>query len=255
MLANYSWQSARTLIKKSQVALIPVGATEQHGPQLPLGTDYYTAEALAQAAAKETRAFSTPAIPVGVSPHHRQFWGTLWVTPESFRRYMQEIGESLIYHGITRMIFVNGHGGNFAALQEVCQRIRLTEEAYAATWQWWTDPEIIELCSKLFKSKGTHAGAMETSMVWAIKPDLVDQNKFAAAVKGAAATFGISKFGANLPADTLDFAESGATLDPREASPEAGKKLFNASAQRLINLVRWLESAKESELRSKPHKP
>lgn len=255
MLANHSWKTARTLIKKSQVALIPVGATEQHGPQLPLGTDYYTAEALAQAAVKETRAFSTPAIPVGVSPHHRQFWGTLWVTPDSFRRYMQEIAESLIYHGIKRMVFVNGHGGNFAALQEICQRIRLDGEAYAVVWQWWTDPEITELCNKLFKSKGTHAGAIETSMVWAIKPDLVGQNNFAAAAKGASATFGLSKFGANLPVDTLDFAESGATLDPREASVEAGKKLFDASTQRLINLVRWLESAKESELRSKPHKP
>lgn len=255
MLENYSWKSARERFKKSPIALIPVGATEQHGPQLPLGTDFFAAEALAQAAAKETDTICTPVIPVGVSPHHRQFWGTLWVSQETFRRYMREIADSLVYHGIKRVIYVNGHGGNFAPLQEVCQQIRQGGQSYAVVWQWWTDAEIVELCAKLFKSKGTHAGAIETSMVWAVKPKLVDQSKFEEAARGASPVFGISKFGSQLPVDTLDFSETGATLDPREASPKAGKQLFEASTERLVNLVKWLETAKESELRPKAHKP
>ncbi|MBI3460133.1 creatininase family protein, partial [Candidatus Acetothermia bacterium] len=82
-----------------------------------------------------------------------------------------------------------------------------------------------------------------------------DQSKFEEAARGASPVFGISKFGSQLPVDTLDFSETGATLDPREASPRAGKKLFEASTERLVNLIQWLESVKESELRPKAHKP
>jgi creatinine amidohydrolase len=253
MLENYSWKTAEQILREKKIVLIPVGSTEQHGPHLPLGTDFFTARALAESAAKKANAICTPVIPVGVSSHHRQFWGTLWVTPHVFRHYMYEIALSLAYHGISRMVFVNAHGGNFASLQEISRELRL-KNLHALVYQWWTDKAVIQLERTLFKSKGTHAGAVETSMVLAIRPDLVDTAKYDEAAKGASPEFGITKFGVQLPVDTLDFSQSGATLDPLEASPEAGKQLFDTAEESLVNLIRWLERADVKDLEQKPHK-
>jgi len=252
MLENSSWKTARKVFKRNKIALIPVGSTEQHGPHLPLGTDFFTAQALAQAAARKTGAVCTPVIPIGVSAHHRQFWGTLWVTPQTFRQYMYEIATSLEYHGIQRIIFVNGHGGNLTSLQQTSRDLRVAG-CYSIVYQWWTDPRVIALEKRLFKSRGTHAGAIETAIMLAIRPDLVDTDRYDEAARGASAKFGVSKFGAQLQVDTLDFSSSGATLDPREATTKAGKQIFKTAQETLVNLTRWLEKAKASELKSKPH--
>jgi creatinine amidohydrolase len=253
MLENYSWKSARQILRKRKVALVPVGSTEQHGPHLPLGTDFFTAQALAESAARDTGAICTPVIPIGVSAHHRQFWGTLWVSPQTFRKYMCEVATSLGYHGVRRIIFVNGHGGNLPSLQEVCHNLR-PERVYSVVYQWWTDPSVIELQSRLFRSKGTHAGAMETSIVLAIRPELVNTASYDEAARGAAAEFGITKFGAQLPVDALDFTQSGATLDPREATVQAGKRIFHAGLESLKSLIDWLEKAKADDLEPQVHR-
>jgi creatinine amidohydrolase len=254
MLERISWVQARQLFHSSTVALVLVGSTEQHGPHLPLGTDFLTAQALALAVARELKILCTPVIPVGVSEHHRQFWGTLWVSPETFRRFMREIAESVASHGVRRIVFVNGHGGNNAALQEICRELR-AKEIFAVVWAWWLDPEVQKLTNELFRSRGTHAGAIETSLVLAIDPNLVDRGQLEAAARGASEIYATSRDGAQLPLDTIDFSQSGATLDPREASQEAGQKIFQRAKERLSALVRWLEQVSEEELKAKPHLP
>ena len=253
MLENYSWKSASQIFRKKKVALVPVGSTEQHGPHLPLGTDFFIACALAESVARDTGAICAPVIPIGVSAHHKQFWGTVWVSPQTFRQYIYEVATSLGYHGIRRIIFVNGHGGNSPSLQEVSLNLR-AENLYSVAYQWWTDPSVIELQRRLFKSKGSHAGAIETAMLLAIRPELVDTASYKEAAEGAAAEFGVTKFGAQLPVDTLEFSESGATLDPREATVEAGKQIFHTALESLKNLTNWLEKAKADDLEPKAHK-
>lgn len=252
MLERISWWQARQLFQGTKVALIPVGSTEQHGPHLPLGTDFLTAQALAQAVAQDLNIICTPVVPIGVSEHHRQFWGTLWVSPETFRRYMKEIAQSIASHGVRRIVFVNGHGGNNASLQEICRELR-TENIFAVVWAWWLDPEVQRLTQELFRSRGTHAGAIETSIIWAIDPGLVDRSQFEPAARGASEIYATSRDGAQLPLDTIDFSQSGATLDPREASQDAGHKIFQRACERLKALVRWLEQAPEESLALKPH--
>lgn len=151
------------------------------------------------------------------------------------------------------MIFVNGHGGNLTSLQQISRDLRLVR-CYSIVYQWWTDPTVVNIQNRLFKSKGTHAGAIETAIMLAIRPELVDTDRYDEAARGASVEFGVSKFGAQLQVDTLDFSRSGATLDPREATAKAGKQIFNTAQERLVNLTRWLEKAKASELKSKRHK-
>jgi creatinine amidohydrolase len=166
---------------------------------------------------------------------------------------MYEVAISLGSHGVQGIIFVNGHGGNSPSLQEVSRSIR-SGKLYSVVHQWWTDPPVIELERRLFKSKGSHAGAIETAMLLAIRPELVDTASYDEAAEGAAADFGVTKFGAQLPVDTLDFSQSGATLDPREATVEAGKQIFHAALDSLKNLTHWLEKAKVYDLEPKTHK-
>jgi creatinine amidohydrolase/Fe(II)-dependent formamide hydrolase-like protein len=96
--------------------------------------------------------------------------------------------------------------------------------------------------------------ALETAMVLAIRPELVDTASYDEAARGAAAEFGITRFGAQLPVDTLDFSQSGATLDPREATVESGKRIFNTALESLEALTHWLEKAKVDDLEPKAHK-
>ncbi|OYR56714.1 amidase, partial [Halorubrum sp. E3] len=116
-LPDHTWPELSEALSDGSVALVPLGSTEQHGPHLPLATDHLIAEALATAAAEETDAVRTPTITVGVSPHHRQFPGTMWVDPPEFRDYVESFTRNLAYHGIDRVVFVNAHGGNVQHLR------------------------------------------------------------------------------------------------------------------------------------------
>jgi len=252
MLEDQTWKRAREQFLTARVALIPVGSTEQHGPHLPLGTDFMIAQALAREAARRTGAICTPTIPVGISEHHRQFWGTLWVAPEAFRAYLAGIARSLAYHGLRRLIFVNGHGGNTAALREVARALH-QEGIYALTWQWW--PGVAELIAELFPGFGSHAGEPETAMMLAIAEELVDKGALEEAAAEGAPRWGLSQFGAEVAFDASDFSRSGAVGDPRRADREKGLKLYEASLEQLIGLIRWLEGLPEEKLRPGEHKP
>jgi len=76
LLCEMSWTEAKEYFARNDIVIFPVGSTEQHGPQNPLGTDFMIAKAIAEETAKRTRVLCLPAVPFGVSPHHKQFWGT-----------------------------------------------------------------------------------------------------------------------------------------------------------------------------------
>ena len=122
-LSAATWPEIRDC--DSDLAVLPVGSTEQHGPHAPLGTDTLTATAVAEAGVDAYREQTgedvpiAPAIPVGVAAEHRAFDGTLWVSPDTFRAYVRETIASLAHHGFDRVVIVNGHGGNTDALREI----------------------------------------------------------------------------------------------------------------------------------------
>src|SRR5579885_1456583 len=98
------------------LVILPIGATEQHGPHLPTGTDLFTVESVAREAAAQVPetipVIVTPSLPFGSSHHHFIFGGTLSLSTETYYRVLCELLESLVTDGFTRMFLVNGHGGN-----------------------------------------------------------------------------------------------------------------------------------------------
>jgi creatinine amidohydrolase len=235
-----------------EVAVLPTGSVEQHGPALPLGTDFMAAEAVARSLDRDD-VLVLPTVPVGVSEHHRQFDGSLWADPETFEDYVGDIVAGVASHGVRKAVLVNGHGGNAGALRRAARRLRADEVAFAPPWNWWSNLE--GLGAELFDQEGiTHADAMETSMVYHVAPELVREESLQAAEDGASEGFGEDVHGANVGFDTIDFSESGAAGEPTKASPEAGARLFEKASSELDALVDWLAEKSFEELLPKAHK-
>lgn len=251
-LSRMSWAEAREALRKAPVGLLPVGSTEQHGPHLPLGTDYLTAAEVAKRASTRGGWLVLPTVPVGVSEHHRQFWGTLWVKPEVLQDYVLGIARSVASHGLRRLVFVNGHGGNSAALDAVARTLRL-EEIFSYVFSWWR--AIPEVIAETIETGGSHAGEMETSAVLAFAPELVKPDRYPEAVAGAAPEWGKRLHGVEVGFDARDFSPSGAVGDPTPATAEKGDRLLSAAAERLDTFCRWLAGESEAALSPPPHLP
>jgi creatinine amidohydrolase len=233
-LTESTWTDADAM--ETDLAVLPVGSTEQHGPHAPLGTDALAAEAIAAEGVErvDREVAVAPTIPVGIAEEHRQFPGTLWVSPDTFRAYVRETVESLAHHGWDRVVVVNGHGGNVAALRETCARLTRDEIAYAVPFTWFdaVDPEELDFAGAM-----GHAGPIETSLVQSLRPDLVDESSFETAAEGGADGWGEWQAGVNLAYDSAEFSDSGVVGDPGEGSPALGERLQDLACDRLAGLL------------------
>jgi creatinine amidohydrolase len=230
-LTDVTWTDVRDA--DADVAFLPVGSTEQHGPHAPLGTDAMSAAEIASRAAEaaEFDPLVAPVVPVGIAEEHRQFDGTLWVSEDTFRAYVRETVESLAHHGVEYVVVVNGHGGNTAAVREVCARVTRDGTTYAAPFTWFDTVD-----SDLLDGLG-HGGPVETSVVAAIDSDLVHPDRYDAAAAGAGDGFGDWIAGVNVAYDFGEFAESGNVGDPSAASAERGEAVLADAAEKLLALV------------------
>ncbi len=250
-LAEHTTTTAADALETVDVAVLPVGSTEQHGPALPLGTDFMAAEAFAGTLADRDDVAVLPTLPVGVSEHHRQFHGTLWARPETFENYVRETVESIASHGVRKAVVVNGHGGNVDALDRAARRLRAESVAFAPTWNWWES--VPEVSDELFETEGGHAGPAETSLLLELAESLVREEALEAAGQGAPEGWGSSVHGASVGFDTIDFTPTGAVGDPTEGSRDAGAELFEAASDELEALVDWLAEQSFESLLPEDH--
>jgi creatinine amidohydrolase len=230
-LTDASWSDAAEL--DTDLAVVPVGSTEQHGPHAPLGTDDLTARAVAARAAEVCEENGreiviAPPIPVGIAEEHRHFPGTLWVSPDNFQGYVRDVLTSLASHGWNRIVLVNGHGGNVGALREVCADVTRHEKAYAVPFTWFDAIGATDM---------GHGGPVETAMLRAIDPSLVRDERIEEAREGASDGWGEWVSGTNLAFDSTEFTDSGAVGDPSEGTEERGKELLEQATAALVTLL------------------
>ena len=252
LLSEQPTTAAADVFDSAEVAVLPTGSTEQHGPALPLGMDHMAAQAFARSAADREDTVVLPTIPVGVSVHHRQFDGTLYVSEDTFEAYVEETIASLAEHGLRKVVIVNGHGGNTGALRRAARTLRDDRTAFAPPWNWWD--AVADLSESLFDEAGGHADAMESSVLWHVRADLVRCDELQAAEGGASDAWGEVVHGAALGFDTIDFSESGAVGKPTQADPEKGAKLFEAGSEELHSLIDWLANRPLKECWPRDHK-
>ena len=161
------------------LAVVPLGATEQHGPHLPTGTDFFHAEWVARdAAARAATRISlvvTPTLPFGSSEHHFPFGGTISLSTTVYYDAVTAIVDSLVRDGFRKIFLVNGHGGNHELIQLVARDVALRLPVAVAASSWWYaawDVMVAAGAREVGRLPG-HAGGFETSLVQAMRPELV----------------------------------------------------------------------------------
>ncbi|MBM4161104.1 MAG: creatininase family protein [Ignavibacteria bacterium] len=176
VLQEMTWTDVRDYLKTNDMVIIPIGSTEQHGPHLPLGTDFYEAFGVSKMISARTGVVVAPVVLTGYSVYHSGFAGSLSLKPETLEQVLFETAEMLMKYGFRRFMFFNYHGGNALTERNVIHRINHTTEAVAvpvgigAPFQGGVDrvPGV---------DFDEHAGVSETSLMLYLEPNLVKMER------------------------------------------------------------------------------
>ncbi|MBV9665689.1 MAG: creatininase family protein [Actinobacteria bacterium] len=230
--SDMAWPEVGHVGREGAMGLVPVGATEQHGPHLPTGTDTIIATALCERAADATGAIVLPAIPVGCSYGHGTVLpGTLSVSPEQLGALARQWAEWAAISGVTRLLFVNAHFGNAASLAIATDHLRLFRpDLRVGVLHWWQlDPTVA--AESVLDGEDLHANRTETSVMLALAPHLVHLDRLAEA-DDPDRTAGLV-FRYTAPA----LSTNGVTGRPSEATDELGRKLVDLTVAAIADCV------------------
>jgi creatinine amidohydrolase len=231
---DLTWPEIESLLrgKPQEVALLPVGATEQHGPHLPTGTDTIIARGLCEAASAVTGAPVLPAVALGCSyGHGTDVPGTLSLSPERLADIIVDVVRWAADSGIRRVLAINGHFGNQAALSVAGDHLRHERpDLRFGVLNWWTLTPAIA-AETLADGEDVHANRAETALMLALEPAHVrlDQLPFA---DDEDRTQGLV-FRYTAPA----LSRNGVTGRPSEATAELGMRLLDEVVAVLSNAV------------------
>ena len=228
------------------IAVLPLAATEQHGPHLPLGTDVMIAQAYL-ARVRELLADSLPATflpvqPVGISTEHTDYPGTLTLPTEVALKAWMALGESVARAGIKKLVIVTSHGGNSAAMSLVAQDLRAQHGLLVVitSWSRLSAPEGFFSAPEL--QHGIHGGAVETSIMLARYKQHVRHEAIADfRSTGIAMEKDYRWLSPHRPApfawQAQDLHRSGAVGDATQASAEKGERLLDHGARAFCELL------------------
>jgi len=171
-LEDLTWPKAQKALAETKVVVIPTGSIEQHGPHLPVGTDFFAARAIGRRISEISPVVVAPTIPIGYADYHADFPGTLSLTEETLTRVYSEVCSYFVKYGVTHIVFSNAHGGNQGSLTSVMSALR-DQDVLAATISWF---EVAGFLNPEWALVG-HGDHTETSIMLAINSNLVDLDK------------------------------------------------------------------------------
>lgn len=241
------------LNRERAIAVLPVAATEQHGPHLPLSVDTDIVSGVIAAALPhlpaDLPALFLPTQAIGFSPEHTRFAGTLTLKAETVIRVWTEIGEAVAASGVKKLVLLNSHGGQVGALDLVARdlRARLSMLVYSISWfnlslRDAAGNDVNALFSADEHRFGIHAGEIETSVMLALRPDLVRMDRaeyFRSSSQDRAerfATLGNGK-SAKLGWMMQDYNPQGAVGNAAAATAEKGRALLDAAGRALAQAL------------------
>ena len=238
-LETMTWTEVRDELSQGRTTVVvPFGAFEQHGPHLPLGTDAIFGDEIGLAVAERLDAFLAPTVRIGFSPHHMAFAGTLTVDEETFHAVAGSTVRALAEHGFRRIVLLPTHGGNFRPLGTAVAALAPIEGVKVITF-----PDvgmllnaILPVASELGLTPaegGVHAGEWETSMMLALRPELVRMERAEEGYVGELAA-GVQRF---FTEGVHVLAENGVFGDPRRASAEAGRRYIQNIVEIVVRTV------------------
>ncbi len=246
-LAHMTWLEVDSLAKDPGVVILPLGATEQHGPHLPLATDTLIADAciseLFRVLLEDVPAWALPTLPITKSNEHRGYAGTLALRAETLLQVVTDVGRSVAEMGFRRLLFLNAHGGNKALLEMACRDLRDTFGLLC----FLASPSPLssadrEALPALEARFGIHAGTVETALIMATHPDLAKPERAQAHYPA----FTSQTLNLTSPPQvgwlTRDWSPQGHFGDPSAATPKAGARYLAQAGKTLAALVQEIAS-------------
>jgi creatinine amidohydrolase/Fe(II)-dependent formamide hydrolase-like protein len=241
-LARMTWMEIRDLDKAKGAVVLPVGSLEQHGPHLSIDTDLYFADRFLALALERLDAavpvWRLPILPVSRSAEHAGFPGSLWLSTETMLKVIGEIAEGVAASGFRRLVLLNCHGGNLAMLEVAARDVRLKTGLMAFTVfppALLSDP--VEV-SEEERTYGIHANDWETSVMMALSPERVREEKRDVAYPGfQGENLKLEFSAANVAWITRDLTASGTLGDAREATAEKGRARLEPLVERLAEVL------------------
>ena len=224
-------------LKKTQTVIIPIGTTEEHGPHLPLATDIMHVYEMIKEVARRVPIFIAPPIYYGICRSTSEHTGTITISSHTLKSIIKDIVRSLYEHRIRNFMIISGHAGgtHMSSLFEIGEFLldELPESKIAVI-------SLFHLISKesqeVVETKGDgHAGELETSLIMHVRPDLV---------KDLPESFFPRMPQYFLARDKKKYWPAGVWGDPKKASPEKGKRIFDIAVEKIVHLKQEFEKFK-----------
>lgn len=232
LLQLQTWSEVEAYLQRSRGIILPIGSTEQHGPNGLIGTDAICAEAIAEGVGAAVDALVAPTIAVGMAQHHLGFPGSMTLRPSTLIAVIRDQVESLMRHGFDRFFFINGHGGNIATVTASFSEIYAARSLSPAgnappvklkLKNWWQTRRVAALSKELYgDAEGSHATPSEVAVTQYVRP---------LAIKSARLDPPVAPRGDFADAEDYrrNFPDGRIGSNPGLASPEAGKRLYEAA--------------------------
>lgn len=261
--AYLSYVDIQEYLKTKDTILIPIASTEQHGPHLPLYTDTITAVEISERISEAIGVLHTPPLWAGYSPQHMygvgQGRGTITLRASTLLNLMNDVARSLIHHGFSRIIFINGHGSNIKVVDPVLRKLRYETGALISFVKPYMEryTGILEglMENPPEETPGWHSSELETSQDMAWNPDLVRMER-AVDTRAHIPEFLPSAFSKNdgmpdaefegfqyfsFPMDHHEFVENGIIGNPMRATAEKGEEAFRRLSEHVARGILELE--------------
>lgn len=257
-LAQRSGLAAQT------VAVLPVGAVEQHGPHLPLSVDTALADGILAAAlpqvAHDVPVLVLPTQSIGLSLEHQDYAGTLGLSPTTLLALWTELGACVARAGIRKLLIFNAHGGNVSSMDIVARQLRMQCGLLVYHCSWFNLPQpqgVNEAFSAHEQRFGVHGGETETSMMLHLAPDLVRMpyaQNFASTSEERAQRFPILGNGksAKLGWAMQDYNPLGAAGNAAAADAQRGQALVEGAATSLAQLLEEIHALSAATVGAQP---
>jgi len=235
-LQTATWPEVEAYLEHSDGIIVPIGSTEQHGPNGMLGTDAICPETIAFGVAESIDALVAPTLSIGQAHHHLGFPGSIALRPSTLMAVLVDVVRSLYRHGFRHIYFLNGHGGNVATVNAAFQEIyALSSFGDAALsdlrlklCNWYMTESVGRISKELFgDQEGSHATPSEVSLTFYAYPDDVKSSPMSPTL----APNGTIRDAADYRAQ---FTDGRIGSNPALATVAAGERLFNACVSDVI---------------------
>ena len=250
---QFSLMAASSVIDQT-VAVLPVAATEQHGPHLPVSVDTTLVNGVVEAAlphlSENLPVLFLPTQQVGKSTEHIRYPGTLTLSAQTLISVWTELGACVARAGIKKLVLFNSHGGQVSVMDIVARDLRTAHDLMVFSSNWYTLPlgdEVMNLFTPAEHRFGIHAGDMETSMMLALREKYVDMQQaqhFHTQAEERAKKYPILGNGvsAKLGWQMQDYNPQGAAGDATLATAAKGHAVINAAGLQLAQLLQEISS-------------